>query len=302
QLVAAELVLSAAFFGVAMLGSYLTYFYDLCAAVEEVSLFFDVEQEDPRGDDPIIGTDHTLTFKDAGGAARFENARFNFSIPTGAIVMATTSQHGLQRLFTNILKLYELPSTGYTTLGGTDIKEIEAHHLRRSVYVLDRPSFVPMTVREYLGLACDKGDSWRIIEALETVGLAGTIASLDKGLDTKIAATGYPLSTAELLMLKLASALLAKPRILVLTRLFDLIDEEDLTRTFAALKAESNTTVIYFTDRDSPLGCDRFLHMQATDQTYYEDFAAFRRASRTTRPRGPDISRLTEGPNSGGEQ
>ena len=32
QLVAAELVLSAAFFGVAQLGTYLQYFYELCAA------------------------------------------------------------------------------------------------------------------------------------------------------------------------------------------------------------------------------------------------------------------------------
>lgn len=302
QLVAAELVLSAAFFGVAMLGSYLTYFYDLCAAVEEISQFFDVEQEDPRGDDPIIGEDHTLTFKDAGGRARFENARFNFSIPTGAIVMAATSQHGLQRMFTNILKLYEIPASGYTTLGGADIKEIETHHLRRSVYVLDRPSFVPMTVRDYLGLACDKGDSWRIIEALETVGLAGTIASFEKGLDTKIAATGYPLSTAELLALKLASALLAKPRILVLTRLFDLVDAEDLRRTFAALKASSNTTVIYFSERDCELGCDSYLHIQATEQTFYDDFAAFRRASRTQRASGPDASQLIAGEPSGGEQ
>lgn len=302
QLVAAELVLSAAFFGVAMLGSYLTYFYDLCAAVEEISLFFDVEQEDPRGDDPIVGSDHTLTFKDAGGKARFENAKFNFSVPTGAIVMAAASQHGLQRLFTNILKLYEMPTSGYATIGGTDLKEIEAHHLRRSVYVLDRPSFVPMTVRDYLGLACDKGESWRIIEALETVGLASTIASFEKGLDTKIGATGYPLSTAELLMLKLASALLAKPRILVLTRLFDLIEAEDLQRTFAALKAQSNTTVIYFSDRSSPAGCEMFLHMQAGAQTFHDDFAAFREASRTQRPRGPDPSRLIEGPAQGTEQ
>mgnify|MGYP002654653969 CR=1 FL=1 len=49
QLVAAELVLSAAFLGVAQLGSYLGYFYDLFAAVEEISQFYDVEQEQPKG-------------------------------------------------------------------------------------------------------------------------------------------------------------------------------------------------------------------------------------------------------------
>jgi ABC-type bacteriocin/lantibiotic exporter with double-glycine peptidase domain len=292
QLVAAELVLSAAFFGVAMLGSYLTYFYDLCAAVEEVSLFFDVEQEDPSGDDPLIGIDHTLVFKDVSGKARHETARLDFTIPTGSIVMASTSQHGVQRFFTNLLKLYEFPATGYTTLGATDLKEIEAHHLRRAVYVLDRPSFVPMTVREYLGLSCEKGDSWRIIEALETVGLASTISAFDKGLDTKIAATGYPLSTAELLMLKLASALLAKPKILILTRLYDLMDEESLRKTFAALREQSNTTVIYFSERDSDLSCDGFLDMRADRQTMYKDFEQFRRAVRQNPAGRADLNRL----------
>lgn len=294
QLVAAELVLSAAFFGVANLGTYLTYFYDLCAAAEEVSLFFEVEQENPRGDDPLIGSDHTLVFKDVAGKARHEHARLNLTIPTGAIVMASVNQHGLQRLFTNLLKLYEFPATGYTTLGGTDLTEIEAHHLRRAVYVLDRPSFVPMTVREYLDLSCDAGDSWRIIDALETVGLAATIAGFEKGLDTKIAATGYPLSTAELLMLKLASALLAKPKILILTRLFDLVGEESLRRTFAALREETSTTVMYFSDRASDLGCDHFLHMRADRQTMFEDFADFARARREDQPSMPDTRRLRE--------
>ena len=37
QLVAAELVLSVAFFGVSQLGTYLSYFYELCASIEELS-------------------------------------------------------------------------------------------------------------------------------------------------------------------------------------------------------------------------------------------------------------------------
>jgi len=84
--------------------------------------------------------------------------------------------------------------------------------------------------------------------------------------------------------------------------LFDLVDAEDLRRTFAALKADSNTTVIYFSERDCELGCDSYLHIQATEQTFYDDFAAFRRASRTQRSSGPDASQLIAGEPSGGEQ
>ena len=289
QLVAAELVLSAAFFGVAQLGTYLQYFYELCAAGEEVSLFFDIEQEKPRGADPLAGSDHTLVFRQVRGKARHEEAEFDFTIPSGAVVMASTSQHGLQRMFTNVLKLYELPGTGYTTLGGTDIKDIEAHHLRMAVYVLDRPSFVPMTIRQYLSLSCPTGESWRMLDALKAVGLAGVLPGLPQGLDTKIAATGYPLSTVELLKLKLASAILARPRVLVLTRLFDLIEPEHLASALAALRAQAYTTVIYFSHRDAALGCDRFLHIEAREQRWFDSFADFAEARRQGRSSGSGI-------------
>ena len=292
QLVAAELVLSAAFFGVSQLGVYLNYFYEMCAAGEEVSLFFDIEQETPKGSDPLNGEDHTLVFRQVRGKARFEEAELNLTIPSGAIVMAGTSQHGLQRLFTNVIKLYELPTTGYTTLGGTEIKEIEAHHLRMTVYVLDRPSFVPMTIRRYLSLSCPTGESWRMLEAIEAVGLAEAIAGLELGLDTKIAATGYPLSTIELLQLKLASAILAKPRILVLTRLFDLIDDDDITRALAAFRTQNYTTVIYFSNRDAALGCESFLHMDAREQRWFDNFADFAQARQQGHRSAGDIARL----------
>jgi putative ABC transport system ATP-binding protein len=305
QLVAAELVLSAAFFGVSQLGNYLNYFYELCAAGEEVSLFFDIEQETPTGADPITGDDHTLVFRQVRGRARYEEAELDFSVPSGAVVMAATSQHGLQRLFTNVLKLYELPTTGYCTLGGTDIKDIEAHHLRMNIYVLDRPSFVPMTIRQYLSLSCPTGESWRMLDALQAVGLAETLPGLEKGLDTKIAATGYPLSTVELLKLKLASAILARPRVLVLTRLFDLIEAEDLARALAAVRAQGFTTVIYFSNRETAIGCDRFLHMEARRQVWFDDFAAFAAARSEARSDAANIDRLRAQiaqPPAGGDQ
>ena len=45
QLVAAEIMLSVVFFGVAQFGIYLVYFYDLCGAIDELSQFYNVEQE-----------------------------------------------------------------------------------------------------------------------------------------------------------------------------------------------------------------------------------------------------------------
>lgn len=275
QLVAAELVLSVAFFGVAQLGTYLTYFYDLCAAVEEISLFYDVEQEEPRGVGAITGDEHTLVFKDVIGSARLGRVKLDLEIPSGEIIMAAASDHGVQRLFTNLLKAHEPPQSGWITLGGIDYRDIEAYELRKDVHVLERATFVGMTLREYLSLSCRDTASKRIVGALETVGLADTISNLDKGLDTPIAHTGWPLSAVELQQLKLANALLEQPRILVLSRLFDLLDEADLARSITRLREQSYSTVIYFSGRRSDLGFDRFLYLEAERQRYFSSFDEF---------------------------
>ncbi|MDZ4138293.1 MAG: ABC transporter transmembrane domain-containing protein, partial [Erythrobacter sp.] len=291
QLVAAELVLSAAFLGVAQLGSYLGYFYDLFAAVEEISQFYDVEQEQPKGADPFEGPEHTLVMKGVRGHARHENAQFDLEIPSGSIIMATASHYGVQRLFKDLLKLHVLPEGGYATMGGIDIKDIEAHHLRNNVHVLDRPTFVEMTIREYLALSCKETASRRMVAALETVGLTNTIATFDRGLDTPIASTGYPLSAVELQQLKLANALLEQPRILVLSRLFDLLDPIPLQRAITELREQAYSTVIYFSNRQIDLGFDRFLYLEAHQQRYFDNFSDFCAAANHIPPRALGLDR-----------
>lgn len=297
QLVAAELVLSVAFFGVAQLGTYLTYFYDLCAAVEELSMFYDVEQEAPGGEDPVTGDDHALVFNGVRGTARHEEAEFNFEIPSGSIVMAASSHHGVQRLFTSILKLHELPKSGFATMGGIDLQDIEAHNLRNNVHVLERPTFVGMTIREYLSLACPDSATRRMVGALETVGLTQTIATLEDGLDTRIAETGHPLSLVELQQLKLANALLEKPRVLVLSRLFDLLDEDSLAAAVNELREQAYSTVIYFSNRRIDLGFDKFLYLEAQQQRFFDNFDDFCRVVNGK----PSLERMTSKPLSGGQ-
>lgn len=277
QLVAAELVLSAAFVSVSQLGIYLGYFYDLFAAVEEISQFYDVEQEQPKDADPFDSNDHTIAMHKVTGQARNEVVCFDLEIPSGSIIMAAASHHGVQRLFTNMLKLHELPRGGIATLGDIDLKAIEPHHLRKNVHVLDRPSIVEMTIREYLALSCPETAPQRMLGALETVGLADTIATLERGLDTPLATTGYPLSAVELQQLKLANALLERPRVLVLSRLFDLLDPEPIERAVAQLREQAFTTVIYFSNRRIDLGFDRFMYLEAHQQrtfARFEDFSA----------------------------
>lgn len=275
QLVAAELVLSAVFVGLSQLGSYMSYFYDLCAAFEELSLFYNVEQEDTRGRVAAEDGNSSLDFVDVRGDARGKTATFNFSLESGAVVMAHAINHGIQRLVTNLLKRHVDARGGYIAFGGSDIVETEVHALRREIMVLDRPTLVEMSMRDYLRLSSSSATPERITAAIRAVGLEDIVARFDEGLDTQLASTGWPLSLAETMQLKLAGAIIARPKLLVLTQLMDMIPPDALRTTISELQDVRGTTVLYFTNRDDPLNCSLFLHLDYDEQMLTHSFDSF---------------------------
>lgn len=275
QLVAAELVLSAAFFGVSQLGAYLNYFYDLCAAVEELSLFYDVRQEEPSGAQAPMRTDSTLVFNQVRGDARGVPAVLDFSIENGSAVMAVAQSHGVQRLVTNLLKRHVEAKGGYITLGGQDIRDTEIHALRQEIIVLDRPTVIEATVRDYLRLSAAEGEPGQLLDVLRVVGLERAVVALEDGLDTHISTTGWPLSITETMQLKLAAALMARPRVLILNQLFDIIPEEHLVRAIRAFKSDPHTSVIYFSNRRRDLGFDAYLYLDTGKQIVARSLSAF---------------------------
>ena len=271
---AGELVLSVAFFGLTQLGTYLAYFYELCAAIEVLSLFYDVEQEKPLRDLPPFEGDGSVEFVKASGDARGQPCTLNFQIPSGSRVLAYAETHGVLREATNFLKRHTRPNTGYITLGGQDIMGIQAHELRRHVIVLDRPNAIEMTIREYLDLGAQGTAQPRVLAALKAVGLEPAIAKLDEGFDTRISATGWPLSITETMQLKLAAAIIAEPKVLVLSELFDTLPDMALRRSLDLLQ-QAKTTVVYFSSRTHDLGFDRYLYLGYDDQVVFDSYNEF---------------------------
>lgn len=294
QLVAAELVLSVAFFGVSQLGSYLTYFYDTCAACEELSLFWGIDQEEPVGAEQPSHSDASLLFDGVRGEARNRSAVFNLEIESGARLQAAASSHGTQRLFTNLLKRFVAPEGGVLTLGGDDILAMEVYALRREVVVLDRPTVVEMPMREYLRLANPGASSAEMLQVLRNVGLLEAIEDLEHGLDTELSHSGWPLSTAETMRLKLAAAILSRPSVLVLNQLFDTMPKEVLRRALADVQTDGGTpsTVIVFTSRGEDLGIGGYLWLEPERQELFSDHKSFCDAS-SQKPRAVPLTPVT---------
>lgn len=257
QLVAAELILSGVFYGIAQFGPYLETLYDLAASLEELSLFWEVPQETAKldGEGP------------ADGAIRLsrvdhEGHRFDFAVEAGE-QLAVVAAPGADRALAMLLKRHQKPARGLVVIGGRDIGGFDTYRLRAEVMVLDRPSFVEMSIRDYLTLAA-QGDAARMVEALETVGLAERLGGLAEGLDTVVSTSGWPLSVGELMALKLAAAVLAQPKVLVLSPLYDLLPPGRVDAVLKRLRGA--TTVLQFTRRPQGLARDGALWIGTTEQ------------------------------------
>ncbi len=271
QLVAAELVLAVAFYGVSQLGTYLNYFYDLCAASEELSLLNVIEEELPTYEEHPEIESSELVFSDVRGIARSQTAVIDLTIPSGKTIFARAESHGMQRLFTNLLKRFDQPKGGLLSLGGHDVTSLDVLALRRLVIVLDRPTMVEMSIRSYLALARSGASSAEMLDAIKTVGLIDALEDLEEGLDTCMSATGWPLSVSETMRLKLAGALLARPRVLVLNQLFDTVPEEAIRRALQHMRSlpGGGPTVIVFSAGRPRIPYDGYLWLGAGGQEFY---------------------------------
>lgn len=271
QLVAAELVLSVVFVGMSQMGIYLAYFYDVCGAVDELSLFFKVEQDRPTAAPYRIEGDSSLVFNKVTVAPTI---RLDFQIPARSRICVYADSHRAQRVFTNLVRGQDAPDSGYIAVGGTDLRELKAYEMRKEIIVLDRPNAVETSIREYLRLSGVDSEAVDVMQVLEIVGLAETVTQLPEGLDTEMVGTGWPLSIVETMQLKLASAIIARPRILVLSQAYDGMPEVFLLRAMEALQANCETTIVYFTYENIDLRFTHYLRLGYDTQKMVGDYDA----------------------------
>jgi putative ABC transport system ATP-binding protein len=275
QLVAAELILSGAFYGISQMSSYIDDYYDFVAAVEELSLLYAIPQEPPPPARlaalPPRGSG--LTMAHVGLDLPAGPARIDLSIDDGLQLVAQGSP-GMERVFSTLLKRHLKPDKGLITIGGVDIASLDALELRSDVQVLDRPAVVESTIAEYLALAAPDAPPAAMVEALKLVGLDDRIAMLPDGMQTVLSSTGYPLSLGKTMQLRLAAAVVGRPRMLVLSPLFDMVTRARLLAVFAHF-AGSGTTIVYFSNRPEDVTLDGFLWFGREEQRIVTDRRAF---------------------------
>lgn len=253
QLVAAELIMSAIFVGLPQLAGYLDYFFDVCAAIEELSRFKEVQtQLTVKSGGSRMPEDNAIEFSRVRLERFDQKMEFDFSLPGKGIVRVLGNPVCLKWL-TELLRGNYQPNGGLITIGETDNLDIDRQLLRQSIKIVDRVTLLPMSVKAYLELYVSADTKYSRQQALAIMRLDDDIAQLKSGMETVLSRSAWPLTQPQAIRLKLATALLSKPSILVLGDIVDTVDP-DIMEPFIEKMVMQGTTVLYFTRREDMKG------------------------------------------------
>jgi ABC-type transport system involved in cytochrome bd biosynthesis fused ATPase/permease subunit len=107
-------------------------------------------------------------------------------------------------------------------------------------------------------------DSKLIRDVLERVGvLNGILEDHEKGLNTEISSTGYPIHQTELFRLNLARCIAEIPDLLLVDRIFDNItrEERELLFNIICTELDSSTVIIISKSKENLINCDMILEL-----------------------------------------
>jgi ABC-type multidrug transport system fused ATPase/permease subunit len=157
------------------------------------------------------------------------------------------------------------PTSGSVEVDGLDIS-LHPHRWNASIGVVSQqPYILDATIRENVafGLPDDEiNDEWLAL-AVEQAGITELVASLPKGLDSRIGEDGSSISGGQRQRIGLARAFYKQPRFLLLdeaTSALDSTTEARITETLAGLRGE--VTILIIAHRLSTVqGCDQIAYV-----------------------------------------
>jgi len=264
QLVAAELIMSAVFFGLTQFTNYLKLYYELYGAADKLGQILELPQEEISDkDDLLTPTNGTLQCRNLELSHLSNRIQLDFTIEAGAKVFASCDELWMQRALTKVLKNHIKPGSGWIRLGGRELSEYDIYGLRHDIVFVDRSLIIDCSIKDYLRLAAPDTSTAGITDVLEQVGLSAAIESLPQSIDTLISSMGAPLLPADVLLLKLASAILAKPKLVVLNQDIDNMPRSLRSHLLNTIQ-QQDFSVIYFTDKPEAGVFNGLLHCDNT--------------------------------------
>ncbi len=269
QLVAAELIFSAVFYGLTRIGYYLELYYDLYAAMTKLLQLYTLDEEQMRTDGGITEWQPTVRFEQVRISLPGAEFLLDYEFGAGRVAMIETRSTNQITSIVNLLLNFARPETGRIMLGGHDVDDFNVHRLRNEVLVIDNAMIPECSIAEYLAIADPDLSRARMRAVLETVGLHSDLPQMSDNLDVNLTPDGYPLSVAGVIKLKIAFAIVAKPQVIVLTSLFDMLSHEARNSVMRYLRDSTTTTVLCFSHRRDLYLYDDYVLLDFDQQTHF---------------------------------
>lgn len=265
QLIAAELVVNAMIYGLTRLGKTLDNFYELVASTDKIGYLLDLPQERDEGCAPQSDTGpfkveiRQLTM--ASGLQLDTLKRFDLQLAAGAsLALSAGAERGT---LLEVLFGLRLPAAGCVYLDGQDLRDLSLGALRDQISLVRHGEILDASIADNvaMGREIELGE---IRAKLNQVGLLDDITSLPDSLNTQLSTHGAPLSREQCLRLALARAIAARPRLLMIDRVLDRIDQRWLPRILDHLLATDASWTLIVISHDSRViaRCNRHIHIR----------------------------------------
>jgi ATP-binding cassette subfamily B protein len=188
--------------------------------------------------------DH-VSFRYEGGREVLQDICLTIPAGTTLGILGGTGS-GKSTLMLLLDKLYDIPEgCGRITIGGTDIRDIETAHLRRSIgMVLQEPYLFSRTIAENIAITDADMPHDRIRDAARAACLDETVQSFAKGYDTFVGERGVTLSGGQKQRAAIARTLTQNTPILIFDDSLSAVDTETDAKIRAALEQRFGSATI----------------------------------------------------------
>ena len=172
----------------------------------------------------------------------------NFTIqPNTSVAFVGKSGSGKSTILNLVSKMYEVDE-GEVLIDGVNIKSLDKPSLRGAISLVNQfPYIFDMTIKENLLLVKKDATDEEIAQALDKASLTEFVASLDKGVDTKVGESGVKLSGGQKQRLAIARAMLRNSPIIIFdesTSSLDNFAQGDIKHSIDEMKGKSTIIIV----------------------------------------------------------
>lgn len=176
----------------------------------------------------------------------FNNLSFKIE-PNTTVAFVGKSGSGKSTILNLMSKMYEVDS-GEVLIDGVNINDLDKDTLRNSISLVSQfPYIFDMTIKENLLLTKKDATEEELQSAIERASLKDFVATLKKGINTKVGESGIKLSGGQKQRLAIARALLRNSPIIIFdesTSSLDNFAQEDIKRSIDKLKGKSTIVIV----------------------------------------------------------